>query len=801
MRLLFKLIFAVITLIIIAAIALPFVIVPNDYKQEISDQVEKATGRTLQLDGDIKLSVFPWIALELGHLSLSNTKGFKSDSFAEVKSTQIRIKLIPLLRKQIEMDTLILDGLSLNLEKDKKGQTNWADLAGSSKPSTKASTSTNNNNATSQDNDAPALAAITIAGVNVINANIVFQDAMTSDRYQLENLNVSTGPFKPNTPTTISLDFNLSSAKPKATAHVTLTSTITVDLDEQHYALKGLKFTTQAEGQDLPFSKADISLNGDIDADMLTQLITVNDLSLTVNTNKDKQHINATLTSDISSNLANQKSNLKAVNLNIDIADPSLPGGKANLSLNADVSADMNKQTASISNLAIKVQNLLINGHVTLSKLLSETPRYAGNIKIATFNLRQLAEKLAIELPVMVDSSTLEKVQLSTEFAGSSNGISAEQLNVTLDQSTLKGRFAINNFASPAFDFKLALDAIDVVRYLPPVAKDDKKAAAPAAAGATQLPLEALRQINAKGSIDIAKLKVSGLHSEKVHLQINAAKGLVKLSPLSANLYQGQYKGNVNLDARGKTLKLAVNESLSAVQAGPLLNDLSGDDKFSGTANVHAKLAGHGATVEQIKATLTGHGKFSFVNGAIKGVNIAESIRKAKAAITSKKLPASNSPVKTDFASLSGSFTAKNGVINNQDFKAMSPLFRIGGAGKVDLAKENIDYGLKVSIVETSKGQAGKELADLKGLTIPVKITGTFDNPKPTVDLASMLKQQTKDKLKAKVADKLKAKLGGSTGDLVGDLLGITTGKEAAPEKSAEDQAKDALKDKLKSFF
>src|SRR5690554_5413384 len=111
MRIALKLLIALVVIVIAGLMALPFVVDPNDYKDEISSQVEKATGRTLTLQGDIGLSVFPWIALELGPLSLSNAPGFKSDAFAQVEAAEIRIKLMPLLKKQLEMDTIVLDGL------------------------------------------------------------------------------------------------------------------------------------------------------------------------------------------------------------------------------------------------------------------------------------------------------------------------------------------------------------------------------------------------------------------------------------------------------------------------------------------------------------------------------------------------------------------------------------------------------------------------------------------------------------------------------------------------------------------
>jgi AsmA protein len=806
MRVVFKIIIFIVILVIAGLIALPFIIDPNDYKQEISSQVEKATGRNLTLDGDIKLSVFPWIALELGPLKLSNAAGFKADSFAKVQQAEIRIKLMPLLKKQLEMDTVVLDGLVLNLEKDKSGKTNWDDLVAKND-----TTPDNTKKDDTSPDKGPALSTINIAGVKLTNANILWADASADQTYQLQNFNLNTDPLIPGKPTALDMEFDVASTKPQAKAHIKLDSNVMVDLAKQQYMLTDLNVTTQATGKDLPFSETNLTLSGDINADMLTQLVTVDDLKLAAQAKNDKQSIDAELSAQASSNLATQQSTVKGLKLTAEVLDPTLPSGKANVDLTADVSADMKQQTMTLSALVIDAYDVIINGDVKANKLLSDTPNFVGNIIVKPFDLRKLANNLKIELPAMADDSTLQMVQLTTEFEGSTKHINAKQLNLTLDQSNLTGRLAINNFAKPAFDFKLNLDQIDADRYLPPVSKtEEPKAVTPAKTSATdnQLPLDALRQINAKGSIDIGKLKISGTHSEKIHIEINAANGLVNLSPLSANMYQGQYQGNVGLDARGKTLKLSLNENLKGVQVGPLLKDLTGDDKLSGIANAQAKLTGDGATMLQIKKTLSGNGNFSFTNGAVKGINIAESIRKAKAALKGEKLPESDAPVQTDFSNLSGSFTATNGIIDNQDLLAMSPLLRINGAGKIDLPKEGIDYGLKVSIVETSKGQGGKTLDDLKGLTIPVKITGTFSKPKPSVDLANMLKDKAKEEVKAKVTEKLKDKLGDDLGGLLGGSLDSKSkdakkdpAKDSSTEPTEEKTPEQQLKDKLKGFF
>ena len=100
-----------VVLVVVASIVLPMIVDPNDYKDDIADLVKSKTGRTLAIEGDIGLSVFPWLAVEIGPTSLSNADGFSAQPFASVNDVQVRIKLLPLLRKQVEMDTVVLDGL------------------------------------------------------------------------------------------------------------------------------------------------------------------------------------------------------------------------------------------------------------------------------------------------------------------------------------------------------------------------------------------------------------------------------------------------------------------------------------------------------------------------------------------------------------------------------------------------------------------------------------------------------------------------------------------------------------------
>src|SRR3972149_3519522 len=112
------------------------------------------------------------------------------------------------------------------------------------------------------------------------------------------------------------------------------------------------------------------------------------------------------------------------------------------------------------------------------------------------------------------------------------------------------------------------------------------------------------------------------LHSSDVVVQVAADNGLITLGPNQAKLYSGKYAGRTTLDVRGKTPTLAIDESVSGVELAPMLKDALRFDKFSGTANLSAKVTAQGLDASQIKQTLNGTASFAVQNGSVKGVDL-----------------------------------------------------------------------------------------------------------------------------------------------------------------------------------
>jgi AsmA protein len=194
---------------------------------------------------------------------------------------------------------------------------------------------------------------------------------------------------------------------------------------------------------------------------------------------------------------------------------------------------------------------------------------------------------------------------------------------------------------------------------------------------------------------------------------------------------------------------------------------------------VSAKLTARGTAPDAIKRTLNGNIAFQFLNGAINGVNIGKMIRDARAKLQGGATPGGDEPAKTDFAEITGTAPVKDGLVSNQDLSAKSPLLRVEGKGTASLPKETVDYRATVTLVATSQGQGGKELDDLTGVPIPLKVTGTFANPSYGLDTEGLVKalaeskakdllDKQKGKVTDKVKDQVKDKLGGSVDKILG---------------------------------
>lgn len=743
-------------LVIVAVIAASVLVDPNDYRGVIADKVHEATGRELKIEGDIRLSFFPWLGLELGKLELGNAKGFGKTPFASIGAAEARVKLLPLLSGRVEMDRVVLRSLELQLARRSNGSTNWDDLAGggakpaSGKPA-KAATPSNK------------LAALAIGGVEISDARVVWQDDMAKQRVVLSDFNLSSGAISLVEPFALSINGKVDSSKPALKAAIDLNTMIGLDLTKQRYRLDDLTLSLDANGKAIPGGKAKLTLAGDIVADLKQQTASVKQLSL--------MGMGVTLSGDMTASNILEKPVAKG-KVKLVLTDPqalsslvalppklnkaALKGGIVDTTFQLDLGK---AQSLKLTPLKLDAMGLVLTARVNGKQILGK-PTFSGDLSSGEFVPRLLLKNVGVALPEMADPSAMGKAKLSTNFNAGLNHAALDKLKLQLDNTHLSGTASVKNFKAPVIRYQLVVDGIDADRYLPPASDKPAPKATPAsaaAAAATALPLKLLRSLDIDGSFKVGKVKVMNLRSTDIVTRVRAAKGKFRVNPLGAKLYKGSYAGDLSFDVSRKTPLLGLNEKLTGVQAGPLLKDFMGKDYVTGKANMAVKMTAKGIEPMAVRKSLNGNGSFSFENGQVKGVNIGQLIRVAYAKV--KKQPEPKEETKdTDFADLKGSFTVKNGLVNTKDLYARSPLFQVKGKGTANLVNEKLDMRLDTTVVGNLQDAANQSIGELKGTMIPITIKGKFSDPSFGVDVESVLRARAKKEVD-KAVKKEKKKL------------------------------------------
>jgi AsmA protein len=434
--------------------------------------------------------------------------------------------------------------------------------------------------------------------------------------------------------------------------------------------------------------------------------------------------------------------NLSPFNIKATFAGKDIPNSPVDLTMSANIKMNMDKQTLSVSNMRLNGLGLDLKANINATQI-KDKPVFNGDVAITEFNLRQFMKQMKQEVPVTADKKVLTKVALKTNFSGSASSLELKDLALLLDDTNLKGNLSVKHFTQPRFYFGIGIDNINVDRYLPPQVKSEK--AKPAKSGAaaeqeavatsaTDLPLETLRKLNGKGELQIGKLIYSNLRLSNIKLGVNARDGLVKLDPISADLYQGKYNGIITLDARGKSAVLKQETQLSGVQIEPLLKDYtrSAESQLAGAANITAKVSSKGSNALQLKHGLSGQAKFSVTDGVLRGIDIRKTLEQAEVLLESKRLGTVKQGGETRFEHLTGTLNIKNGVIKNNDLLITAPGFKVnGGVNKKDtlrnLRNNSIKYDLSVAVVEDSATR-GSENYNIGGYAIPIRCRGSLDN-------------------------------------------------------------------------
>jgi AsmA protein len=406
----------------------------------------------------------------------------------------------------------------------------------------------------------------------------------------------------------------------------------------------------------------------------------------------------------------------------------------------------------------------------------------AVNVAAQTVALAQLAGSLELAHPSM----PMKQITLPIKGAlkvDAQQQTAALELATQFDESKIVTSVKVAKFAPLALAFDLDIDQLNVDTYLPP---KQSTAASSGDAGAgtgkeALLDLSALKGHTVNGNIRIGALQVSKLKLSKLNAKLALAGGKLEVAPMSLNLYEGSTSGSLSVNANGNVV--ALKQTLRGVSVNPLMKDLLDKDVLEGRGDVALDISTHGDTVGAMKKALAGSASLALKDGAIKGINLAQSLRDIKAKLGQPDTTQqANANQKTDFSELSASFKIANGIAHNDDLAMKSPFIRLGGAGDIDVGTSQINYLAKATLVTSGEGQGGKAADQLKGLTVPVRLTGPFDKLAYKIEWGAMLEDATKASVEAK-----KKELQAAADEKVKDA-------RAHAEEVVKDKAKDLFK-------
>ncbi len=106
----------------------------NKYKEPILAKIGETVNREVRL-GELRLTLFTGIGLRLKEVSISNAEGFREEPMFSMAELDLKVRFLPLLHKEIVVDRVILRKPRILIEKDEKGNFNFSDLVGETKPS------------------------------------------------------------------------------------------------------------------------------------------------------------------------------------------------------------------------------------------------------------------------------------------------------------------------------------------------------------------------------------------------------------------------------------------------------------------------------------------------------------------------------------------------------------------------------------------------------------------------------------------------------------------------------------------
>ncbi|ENM5842374.1 AsmA family protein [Vibrio mimicus] len=477
--------------------------------------------------------------------------------------------------------------------------------------------------------------------------------------------------------------------------------------------------------------------------------------------NKDQQKFAAQGDAEVRLSADFKQYALRNIDFDASFSDPSNQIDSAKLKLDT---FEFDKANALTFSVAGKAADMKLNAKGSASLMVDKAIS-----KVGLDGLKLEADLEGAALP-----QSPMKIGLDSQI---SFDLTKNHLNVLLNKLTANalsfdGKADVTLADIPKVRFNVHSPEIDLDAFLgnkaattEPTPANDSAAAsssAPVASGApaeVEPDLSALKTLDVVGDITIDKFKANNAHLQNVKASFVINRGVVDLKAFTANLYQGSVQATAHLDARKTPATYTVKKQVKGVHVQPMLKDILNNQMLEGTGNIDVDIQGQSLTPSAIQKNLLGTVAINFADGAVNGINVANLIRTNYAKIKGQDVQEVDTVKKTDFSAMTATLKLNKGEVTANDLNMQSPLLRIHGEGKANYLQQTVDFLVRTSIVGSLEGQGGKSIDDLRDVTIPINVSGSWSDPKFRLVFDDVLKQKAKkevDRGVEKLTDKIK---------------------------------------------
>jgi AsmA protein len=642
------LVFLGLLLIVVAlGFALTHLFDPNDYKDEIRQLARDKANIELTLNGDIGWSLFPWLGLELHDATVASL-ATPQKPFANVQRLGFSVRVLPLLRHELEMSDIRVNGLDLTLARNEQGQANWENIG---RPvNSGALTEQPDAKPTEQDENSRPL-KLDIDSLTVKDSRVDYSDARSGVHYTFEGLDLTTGSIREGSSIPLKLLGTFTTNQPPINASLSLTGQLRFDTALQRYQLENASLSGDATGEPFAGKLLQYSVEGQLLLDRAAQIAEWNGLKLTFNQLKALGELKVhdlEKAPKLEGGLSIAQTDLREFLTSIGVTLPEMADATTlkQLELNTRLAGTQNS-------LALEDLNLVLDGS-TLS----------GRISIDDF------ARKALRVELKGDHLDLDRYLPAKTAAAQNETNSARQSEVA----------AADAAASPGNS------------PLPPSPTQH------AWSSEAILPIERLKTLDLNAALNLNHFVISKLPMDNASLRMSSKDGLLTLSELRGDLFSGRFQANGALDVRGITPILTISERIAQVPVEKILEAQGQKPPVRGALDLDAELKAQGNSQKAWMDSLDGTSRFRLSNGVLTNANLEGQLCQGISVLNRQTLSTVHGGQDTPFRELSGSLKINNGVASNQDLIARIPGLTAKGNGDIDLRVLGLDYRVGVTI-------------------------------------------------------------------------------------------------------